>query len=320
MEKPRKTWTLLGILAGLGGVAAAIAGWRFPHAFLSWIASGSIGVSGAAFLIAFLSWAVSRLTWKDWLLAIFSSALITLTILTALQWTRIVRGPQAKVAATLATPIARKHRTDASGMDEARKVSNVTVPGYTSTVLMQLDRHGWGKKDFVFKDTSADGSEVSLATTDDNGFTFVVKIMNGETYSLDIPSGPEGIPLDQNVYIACVAGNTKSSGFLRVLVDGDELFRRDFDLRIEFGNRQWKSTIAPDRTKLQGVLASTEDRLLAAWALSDDKLAEQETNFRYAHADSFNGDDSLLYAPLGTRRIGPSPASGTFMQLTMPPE
>jgi hypothetical protein len=78
--------------------------------------------------------------------------------------------------------------------------------------------------------------------------------------------------------------------------------------------------IYPARTRLGSTLASTEERFLAPWVLSDSKMADIETNFRASHRDFFDGDDSMFYAPLGPKSIGGPPTSGTFMQLTMPPD
>jgi hypothetical protein len=322
MGKPLDFWTLLGIFSGLIGVATALATRAFPNPSLYWVAGGSIAAASIIFLVEFLVWVVSKLTWTQVAAAALSGTLIAVSIIIALEWSLVPRETHATANADAAGEKlkGRKRQSEAPGKPGIKKVTKVTLPGYTSTVLIQMEGNSGEGKSLVFKDASTDGTEVSLASTEDNSFIFTVKSARGETYNLDVASGPDGIPLDKNVYVTCVAGNENNSGFLRVLVDGEEVSRFDFESRIDFGNRQWTSKTEPDRTKLRGVRASIEGRLLAPWALSDDKLAEQEASFRYAHSDFFNGDDSLLYAPLGTRRVGPSPISGTFMQLTMPPE
>ena len=318
MKRSLDAWTLLGVLSGLGGIAFAIASWAFSYSYLLWIAGGAIMAAGVVFLTKFLDWSLSRMTWKDWLLALFSGSLITIMIVTALEWSQLSREKSSNPVELIETTGHRPRQSNASEM-RATRPPNVTLPGYTSTILMQIGNSQPMEKEYIFQDINSDGSEISLAASRDGFFTFSVKARSGDAYTLEIPSGPDGIPLDKNIYVACVAGTTASSGFLRLLVDGNEVSRRDLGSRIDFGNRQWKPQIEPDRTRLIGLRASAEDRLLAPWALDDDKLSEQEANFRYRHPSFFNGDDSLLYAPLGTRPVGPSPASGTYMQLEMPP-
>ena len=64
--------------------------------------------------------------------------------------------------------------------------------------------------------------------------------MRGETYALEIPYGPTGLPIDRYIFLYCDAGIDKHTTTLRVFVDGKEIKSRTFDLAVEIGSHNWQ--------------------------------------------------------------------------------
>jgi hypothetical protein len=234
MRKPLDAWTRVGIVLAFSGISTAIAGWTFPGPLLFWITWTCISIAAIMFLISLLLWCISIFSWWQWVAGAFGTTLFVFGLTTAIMWTAPDPGSQAD-------PLNQrmdgtKPQEDGAGKRETGRILKVDLPGYTSTLLLYWDKHDVSPRENIFEDANTEGTTVAFSSAEHDSFVFSVTDSHGKHYSLNIPSGPSGIPVDKSVYVAYEAGTTKTSSFLRALVDGKEVSSRDFDSPIDFGN------------------------------------------------------------------------------------
>jgi hypothetical protein len=115
-----------------------------------------------------------------------------------------------------------------------------TLPGFSAFALARLYDTPELRRKYIFDFASPDGAKVSLYLASDDLFRFQLLDINKEAYTLDIPIGDKGVPIDRYVFIYCEVGLGSRETVLRVLIDGKEVRRRSYDFPIALGSRNWK--------------------------------------------------------------------------------
>ena len=80
---------------------------------------------------------------------------------------------------------------------------------------------------------------IAFYVLDTNRFTFAVTDVRGESYSLEIPIGDDGIPLLRFVFLTCQVGVSSNATFLRVLVNEKDVKNRSYEFPIDLGSKAW---------------------------------------------------------------------------------
>jgi hypothetical protein len=75
----------------------------------------------------------------------------------------------------------------------------------------------------------------SIYLDPENRFTLSVLDTQGELYTVRVPSGASGVPLNEFIYLSCEVGTTDKSTSLRVLVNAREVSTLVIPFKIELG-------------------------------------------------------------------------------------
>jgi hypothetical protein len=120
------------------------------------------------------------------------------------------------------------------------------LPGFGSGMMVETKDITEMRRKYHFDFHTPDGAKAAFYLSASNRYAFSVTDIHGEPYTLDIPLGSNGIPFEKWSYVFCEAGTASSYAYLRALVNGSEVARRDFDFPIDLGSRQWMPTIGAD--------------------------------------------------------------------------
>lgn len=308
------------IMLALLGIALAIPSLFTAATVMRWASYACGGLAALLVIIEICIWCSLNLRWKHALVAMSVAMLLPIALIWGLS--HAYRSDEQS-AGEAGQPGPMSRLQDPDGVMEVTLAE--TRPGYTSETLMQASTGGSQPNDLkydgvIFQDNTGDGASAALVATANKTLTFTVTSKDGKSYDLDVPLGPGGVPSDENMSLATEAGNSPKGGYLRALVNGKEVAFRMLTMPIDFGDRDWKPSRRSGRTRLTGIMVAAQSRFVAAWALSSSKLSELVINTHAAHRDFFDGDDGILYPPLGDGPVGPSPLAGTFAQDTFPPE
>lgn len=307
------------IAFGLLGVALAIPSFFAPSPIMRWGAYSCGGLAALLLVFEGFVWISLNFTWKRAFLALAVSLLVPTGLIWGLSQPN---GADEQATDTLVLNVPVLRPQDSEGMIEESLAE--TRPGYTSETLMRVSTNGSKLTDeppsgIIVEDHTGDGATAALTATRENALLFTITGKDKKAHTLPVPVGADGVPFDQNVSLETEAGNTRNGGYLRALVNGKEVAFRLTTESIDFGDGDWKLLTLSEGVRLTGVMVATALRFVTPWALSSSKVSELVLNFRAAHPAFFNGDDSVLYPPLGDGPLGPSPLGGTFMQITLPP-
>jgi len=105
-----------------------------------------------------------------------------------------------------------------------------------------------------------------------NRYAFSVTDINGEEYKLDIPLGANGLPFGRWAFIFCEVGTASSYSYLRAVLNGKEVARRDFDFPLDLGSRQWMPVLGGDANGQNGGAFMMMEMGAFSTTLSDKEL------------------------------------------------
>jgi hypothetical protein len=121
---------------------------------------------------------------------------------------------------------------------EAPKDQN--LPGFSASAYLRMYDTPELRRRYIFQFSNPDGGKTEFFLSSSDIFTFSLTDVRGETYALEIPYGPTGLPIDRYIFLYCDAGIDKQTTTLRVFVDGKEIKSRTFDLAVEIGSHNWQ--------------------------------------------------------------------------------
>jgi hypothetical protein len=120
-------------------------------------------------------------------------------------------------------------------------------PGFSSTFALKIKNAAKIGRQYLFEYKTPEGAKTAFYLAGTGRFSFSVTDVHNETYSLEIPIGNDGIPLNRFIFLSCEVGATDASSTIRVLIDGKETAYRIFPFRIDLGSRSWvNGTIGAD--------------------------------------------------------------------------
>jgi hypothetical protein len=116
--------------------------------------------------------------------------------------------------------------------DTAAKV----LPGFGSYAYLRLYDTPELRRRFIYDFTTPEGGGIKFFLSSSGQFNFTVTDLNKETYSLEIPIGADGIPIDRSIFLFCEVGIAEDQTILRVSVDEKKVGERSLPFKIAIGN------------------------------------------------------------------------------------
>lgn len=126
--------------------------------------------------------------------------------------------------------------------------SHKTLPGMAVAAFVRLYDTPELRRRYIFEAQTNEGAKTAFYLSASGAFIFAVTDVHGKSYSLEMPVGNDGIPVDRYFFLYCDVGVSKADTLLRTLVDGKEIRERSLPFPIDLGNTQsWKQhTIGAD--------------------------------------------------------------------------
>jgi hypothetical protein len=111
-----------------------------------------------------------------------------------------------------------------------------SLPGFGSFAYIRLYDTAELRRRFIYDFTTPQGGGIKFFLSSSGQFTFSATDVSKEAYSLEIPVGSEGIPIDRMIFLFCEIGISDSRSVLRVTVDTKEVGHRVLPFRIDLGD------------------------------------------------------------------------------------
>jgi hypothetical protein len=115
-----------------------------------------------------------------------------------------------------------------------------TLPGFSAFAFARLYDTPELRRKYIFAFSSPDGAAVSFYLGADDQFRFQIRDVHKEEYTLEIPIGDHGVPIDRYIFLYCEVALGLQETVLRVRVDGKEVRKRTYDFPITLGSRNWQ--------------------------------------------------------------------------------
>ncbi len=154
------------------------------------------------------------------------------------------------------------------------------LPGVSFHAALRIDNVTALRRKYIFELKSPDGPAAAFFLSASNLFTFAVSDTRGESYSIQLPIGKDGIPMGRFIHLVCEGGSSSNSSFLRILVDGKQIQRRDFPLPIDMGNRLWQLTIGADSEKKNNATFALAEVIFYTMTFNEDEHRKTSEYFK----------------------------------------
>jgi len=152
------------------------------------------------------------------------------------------------------------------------------LPGFGAGIAVDITDLTEDRKKFQYSFRTPEGAKTAFYLSPSNNFAFSVTDIHGEVYTLEIPLGTSGVPFEQWVYIICEVGTATNYAYMRALVNGREVARRDYNFPLDFGSRKWMSTLGADSSGKNGGAFMFAEMAEFSTTLSDADLAKITNN------------------------------------------
>lgn len=141
------------------------------------------------------------------------------------------------------------------------------LPGFGTGLMVSINDSLEARRRNEFTFRTREGAKAEFRLSANNRYVFTVTDTKGDPHDLDIPLGSNGIPFEKFVFLFCEVGTATNYSYLRVLVNGKQVARRDFDFPLDLGSRHWFPSIGGNMS-LVGLAVFrttlTDDELMAA--------------------------------------------------------
>jgi hypothetical protein len=152
------------------------------------------------------------------------------------------------------------------------------LPGFASGMMVRTEDVTEMRRKYQFDFHTTEGAKAGFYLSASNRFAFSVTDIHGEPYTLDIPLGSNGIPFEKFAYVFCEVGTASSYSYLRALVDGKEVARRDLSFPLDLGSRHWLPEIGADANGRNRAAMSFAEGGIFSMTLSDSEIAALTKN------------------------------------------
>jgi len=146
------------------------------------------------------------------------------------------------------------------------------LPGFGSGLMVKVTDITEERKKYQYHFRTPEGSNVAFYLSASNRYAFSVTDTHGSVYTLDIPLGSNGIPFEKFAFIFCEVGTASSYSYLRALVNGREVARRDLEFPLELGSRRWLPTLGSDSNAQNGGAFMLTEMGVFSTTLNDSEL------------------------------------------------
>jgi hypothetical protein len=157
------------------------------------------------------------------------------------------------------------------------------LPGFGSGLMVQTNDNTEVRRKYQFDFRTPEGAKVAFYLSASDRYAFSVMDIHGEPYTLDISLGSNGIPFGKFVYVFCEVGVASSYTYLRALVNGKQVARREYDFPLDLGSRRWIPTLGADSNGKNGGSFSLMEMGAFSTTLSDSELMALAKNALQAY-------------------------------------
>lgn len=307
MQHPLSRLVLAALFFALVALLLGIPGLFASNKFMLW-AGGSCGVMAAVLLvIEGCVWCSVHFSRRQVFAGLGCVALATGALTVGLMQ-KLRDDQEPRKTARHAKPVFQ--RLDPEGLLAASLMQ--IRPGYTSETLIRMPAHATkatagNAGGIIFRDTAGGNATATLLASADDGLVFRGSDKSGKTHEIDIPVGADGVPVEENASLVTEMGNTGKGGYLRVLVNGEEVAVKLLPESMDLDGSDWKPAARPGWSALNGIETADSSRFVTPWALSDSQVAALVANTRSTHQAFFAGDSQLFFPPNEMLPDGPAP-------------
>lgn len=163
-----------------------------------------------------------------------------------------------------------------SALGAASKQTDEALPGFAIGMSLNLHAAAPLRDKYIFKYRTPENVRAEFYLAANDVFNFVITDVRGEPHVLQVPLGPDGLPVGQWIFLVCEAGSDNQHSFLSVAVNGRELKRSPLAFPMDMGSRQWKFALSPGQNGLTGnafEIASISKRAATLTAAEKKKWA-----------------------------------------------
>jgi hypothetical protein len=115
-----------------------------------------------------------------------------------------------------------------------------SFPGFQSTFGLKINDAASAKAQYIFEYLDAEGAKVNFHfSASGDRFVLSVTDVHGDSQSLDLIIGSEGVPINKFIFLTCQVGLASRDTHLRVLINGKETMRKVLPFRMDLGSRKW---------------------------------------------------------------------------------
>ncbi len=143
-------------------------------------------------------------------------------------------------------PAAAPSQARSESQPPSNRASDEKLPGFGTGMVIQINDITEDRKKYQYSFRTPEGAKAEFYLSPANHFAFSVTDVHGEVYTLEIPLGSGGVPFEQFAYIFCEVGTASSYSYLRAMVSGSEVARRDYKFPLDLGSRRWLPTLGAD--------------------------------------------------------------------------
>jgi hypothetical protein len=155
--------------------------------------------------------------------------------------------------------------------EATRRLLDEKLPGFGAGMVVRINDLTENKKNYQYNFHTPEDARTAFYLAPSNHFVFTVTDVHGENYSLEIPLGNQGVPFETFVFIFCEVGTASNYSYLRALVNGREVARRDYNFPLDLGTRRWMPNIGG------GVFMMSEISVYSV-TLDDKELGDVSNN------------------------------------------
>ncbi len=161
------------------------------------------------------------------------------------------------------------------------------LPGFGAGIVVDTIDLTENRKKFQYAFRTPEGAKTAFYLSPSNHFAFSVTDIHGEIYTLEIPLGTSGVPFEKWAYVFCEVGSATAYAYMRALVNGSEVARRDYNFPLDLGSRKWMPTLGADSGGVNGGAFMFTEMAVYSTTLSDADLAKLTNNIlqRYGIKD-----------------------------------
>lgn len=164
------------------------------------------------------------------------------------------------------------------------------LPGFDAILTMELRSADVERRQYFIDFKTPENSEAVFYLSADSRPTFVITDVKGESYSLIVPIGKDGIPLNRFIYLTLQVGVSNNATYMRALVNSNEVKSETLDFPLDLGSKHWLGMIGADEAGHNNSAFAFK-----AWAIGHVTLTDSQIN-------AYNGIVKAALDRVGNRR------------------